>query len=166
MTHLLGVDPGKQGAIAIITNTGHLVDVVDMPDVTGAALGAAIRTLLDDWSPNEFAAAWIEEVGSRPGQGHMNVWTFAKNYGGLLASFGALGIPVHHVTTAAWRKTNRITTPASVPKDRKKAEGKRLSRQRATELWPEHAGLFRRVKDDGRAEAALIARHGLFVGEV
>jgi hypothetical protein len=34
---------------------------------------------------------------------------------------------------------------------------KGASRRRAIELWPERAQWFARVKDDGRAEAALIA---------
>jgi hypothetical protein len=29
-------------------------------------------------------------------------------------------------------------------------------------LWPQFAQMFRRVKDDGRAEAALIARYGAY----
>ena len=32
----------------------------------------------------------------------------------------------------------------------------------ATELLPDFADQFRRVKDDGRAEAALIARYGAY----
>ncbi len=151
--HILGVDPGKQGAIAILSNTGNLIAVEDMPDVTGAALGAALRTLLDDFAPLTFAAAWIEQVGPMPKQGVRSVWTFGEGYGAVLGALGALGVPVHHVTPAHWKRTQRVT------------KDKASSRQRATELWPEHAGLFRRIKDDGRAESALIARHGLYVGE-
>ncbi len=41
------------------------------------------------------------------------------------------------------------------------ASGKDGARARAAALWPEQAGEFRRVKDDGKAEAALIAYWGL-----
>ena len=34
---------------------------------------------------------------------------------------------------------------------------KGVSRRRAIELWPDHRKAFERVKDDGRAEAALLA---------
>jgi len=37
---VLGVDPGKAGALALVTTIGVLHDVIDMPDATGAALGA------------------------------------------------------------------------------------------------------------------------------
>lgn len=41
MTSLtLGVDPGSKGALALVASDGVLVDVLDMPDATGAALGA------------------------------------------------------------------------------------------------------------------------------
>lgn len=160
LTLTLGIDPGMKGALALLDEAGRIVAVEDMPDATGAALGAHLRWLLEDWSPHTIREAWVEQVQSRPGQGHMNVWTFSGNYHALLAALGALAIPVRHVRTPEWRKTAGITIPATVPKERKSAEGKRLSRQRACELWPTEAERFRRVKDDGRAEAALIARHG------
>jgi crossover junction endodeoxyribonuclease RuvC len=37
---------------------------------------------------------------------------------------------------------------------------KNASRQRAIETWPEHVRTFARVRDDGRAEAALLALFG------
>jgi hypothetical protein len=37
---------------------------------------------------------------------------------------------------------------------------KDVSRQRASALLPRHSGLWLRKKDDGRAEAALIAYYG------
>jgi hypothetical protein len=38
-----------------------------------------------------------------------------------------------------------------------KADRKDAARKRACQLFPQVAGLFSRVKDDGRAEAALLA---------
>ena len=37
-----------------------------------------------------------------------------------------------------------------------------IGRGLATELFPDFADRFKRVKDDGLAEACLIARHGTF----
>lgn len=156
----IGIDPGRHGAIAFLAPGGELLEVIDMPDATGAALGAHIRHEIAAHAPHHITAAWIEQVRSRPGQGHVNVWTFAEGFGAVLGALGALAIPVHLVTTAEWRKTNRIVIPASTPKDKRRTVGKTLGRQRATELHPHAADLFRRVKDDGRAEAVLIARHG------
>jgi crossover junction endodeoxyribonuclease RuvC len=38
--------------------------------------------------------------------------------------------------------------------------GKDASRARAMELFPDHLALFKRVKDDGRSDASLIALWG------
>lgn len=152
MNLLLGVDPGKTGALAFIDadDPSVLVDVVDMPDATGAALGALVRNLLADLAPHDVAAAWVEKVGAMPRQGIASTWRFAEGYGAVLGALGALEVPVHHVTPTKWKKAQRVTAE------------KASSRQRAVELWPNDAARFARVKDDGRAEAALIARHGYF----
>lgn len=142
----IGIDPGKTGAIAFLDPDGHLIDIADMPPATGAALGACLRELLADHSPHRITAAWVEQVGYMPGQ--RGGWTFAEGYGAILGALGALAIPVHHVTAAHWKRTQRVT------------KDKTSSRQRAIELHPDAAARFARVRDDGRAEAVLIARHG------
>ena len=64
---------------------------------------------------------------------------------GILA---ALDVPVTIVTPQAWRK--RVVV----------REGKDGSRERAMQLFPRQAAMFARKKDDGRADAALIAYYG------
>jgi crossover junction endodeoxyribonuclease RuvC len=147
VTLILGIDPGKTGALALLHGT-DLFDLEDMPDVTGAALGAAVADLIADLAPNEITAAWVEKVHAMPKQGVKSVWTFAEGYGAILGALGALRVPVRHVTPNEWKKAARL------PKD------KAAARQRACELWPAESSRFARVKDDGRAEAALIALHG------
>jgi len=145
---ILGADPGKRGALALVDLDGHLIDVIDMPDATGSALGAHIRDFIEDHGPHHVQAAWVEKVGSMPGQGHMNVFTFGAGYGALLGALGALRIPVELRTPNVWKKAMRCSAD------------KGSSRQAATQLWPDHARSFARVKDDGRAEACLIAEYG------
>lgn len=147
-TAILGVDPGRTGAIAIIDHHGQIIDIEDMPPATGAALGACIRSLLDDLASWTIDRAYVEAVHSMPRQGVRSVWTFAEGHGAILGALGALGIPVELVPPATWKKAMRVTA------------NKGTSRQRALELWPSEAERFRRVKDDGRAEACLIAEHG------
>lgn len=152
MNLTLGIDPGKTGALAFLDDDGNLAHLEDMPDLTGAALGAWVRALLDDLSPDTVTAAWVEKVGPMPRQGVRSVWTFGEGYGALLGALGAFGIPVHHVTPATWKKHFGLS------------KDKDLSRQRAVELWPADASRWARKKDDGRAEACLIARYGMEVG--
>ena len=149
---VLGIDPGKHGAIAWATGTGRL-EVHDMPDATGAALGALLADLILENRP---MVAYVERVGSMPGQGHMNVWTFAEGYGVILGVLGALQVPVVHVTPGVWKKAAGLIKR----KGETSAQAKTRSRQLAIETWPRCSHLFARAKDDGRAEAALIARYG------
>lgn len=145
---ILGVDPGRSGALALVALDGVLVDVIDMPEATGAALGTHVRHWIDDHSPHTIGAAWVEKAGSRPGQGVASTFTFGAGWGAVLGALGALEVPVELVTPHAWKKAMRVTAD------------KASSRQRAAELWPADARRFARVRDDGRAEAALIAEHG------
>lgn len=146
---VLGVDPGKTGALAVLAPDGWLVDVIDMPPVNGAALGATVADLLGDFAPDTIRTAYVERVHSMPKQGVATTWTFAEGYGALLGALGALRIPVVHVAPQVWKKEQGVTS------------AKATSRQRACEVWPTESKRFARVKDDGRAEAALIAHYGI-----
>jgi crossover junction endodeoxyribonuclease RuvC len=50
-----------------------------------------------------------------------------------------------------------MVTPRKWMKDLKLSGGKDANRQRAAQLFPAYAASFSRVKDDGRADAALLA---------
>lgn len=145
---VLGIDPGKTGALAWVRGEDLLL-VDDMPDLTGAALGARLADLLIG---TDVHVAVVESQVGRPGQSSSAGFKFGTNYGVILGTLGALGIRVTHVTPAAWKRALRLS------------KDKTASRQRAVELWPDRADLFARVKDDGRAEAALIAHHHITQG--
>lgn len=141
------VDPGAGGAIAFVNSIGELVDVVDMPmiEVRGKRrVSAAGLALIFKSRP--IGRVVIEGVGSMPGQGIAS--SFAFGYGaGLIEGVAAgLGLPVEIIFAAAWKRR------ANVPKD------KGAARQMAQRAWPGMADRFARVKDDGRAESALLAR--------
>ena len=143
---IVGIDPGLSGAIALLTDTGCLIDAYDMP-VIGKHINVAQLATYEGWrtTPERFHAI-IEQVASRPGQSSVATFTFGHGVGSIEAMFATLGVPLTRVTPAKWKKHYGLSSD--------KAE----SRRRATELWPDKASLFHRVKDDGRAEAALIGR--------
>jgi crossover junction endodeoxyribonuclease RuvC len=143
MTIYLGVDPGATGAIAAVHHDGFLLWVEDMPDPLH---GAAIRALLDDPMTFQDYVAAIELVGTRPGQGLASSGKFMKAAGLVEGALGYALIPYRLVTPGQWKKAMRVTAD------------KDTARTRAIELWPSHADSFKRKKDHGRAEAALIAR--------
>ena len=121
--------------------TGH-----DMPAADGHVSGALLADALEDVT--DLAVAWVEDVHSMPGQGVASTFKFGRSVGVVEGALSALGIPIRWVSPAKWKKA------MGLPAD------KGAARRRAIELWPDHAHLFARVKDDGRAEAALIAEYG------
>ena len=144
---VIGIDPGLTGAIAAVdADTGALLHVSDMPVYDGCVDAIAVAELLE---AENVAAVWLEVAQTRPGQGAPGVLRMGRNYGVLIGTIGALRLPLHHVTAAVWKR--RIGVGAD----------KETSLRRARELWPLHAHEFARKRDDGRAEAALIAVYGL-----
>lgn len=146
MTCILGIDPGLSGAIAFyFTDAPSRVAVEDMP-VAGKMVSAPILSdLIRRYGP---AIAVVESVGSRPGQGVSSTFRFGTAYGIAQGVIGALQIPIEFVAPQRWKKHFRL----SGDKD--------LSRSKAQQLFPACATSFSRVKDHGRAEAALIAKYG------
>lgn len=147
-TVILGVDPGASGAVAWVSDLGHLIEVRDLPHVKGEGMMPAV---LAAWlaSPDRRPIhAFVERVASRPGAGVAGMFNFGRGYGQIEGVLAALEIPVTLVTPSKWKGSLRI------PAD------KSAARARAAQLWPGLAGTFARVKDDGRAEAALIALYG------
>lgn len=142
VNRILGVDPGMSGAIALIGDDCALLGVRDIESADGAILAGHLVDVIVDWAPTH---AVIEGVHSMPGQGVSTTFKFGRAFGTVEGITAALGIPTELISPAHWKRL------AGVTKD------KASSRARAARLWPASRDLFARVKDDGRAEAALIA---------
>jgi crossover junction endodeoxyribonuclease RuvC len=150
---IMGIDPGLSGAIAIYdTATGELM-VEDMPTVEVTRNGKAKREISAQLLSEAIAAAYaqqayLERVGAMPGQGVSSVFSFGRSVGMLEGVLAALDIPTTIVPPTTWQRKVNVRG------------GKDGSRERAMQLFPKYAHLFSRKKDDGRADAALIAYYG------
>ncbi len=151
-SRVIGIDPGASGAIALLVQ-GVLVSVHDMPTVTvernkaqkRQVCPAGLSLLMQQLSPNK---AIVEKVGAMPGQGVSSMFSFGRSVGIVEGVLAAKQISLTFVTPQVWQKHSGA------------AKGKDGSRQRVMELFPRQAHLFARVKDDGRADAVLIALAG------
>ncbi|NBW67803.1 MAG: hypothetical protein EBR47_03690 [Betaproteobacteria bacterium] len=152
MRHI-GIDPGLSGAVAIISDDS--LKVFDMPIMTVDRNGKAKRQV----SANELAEllytfsgkdchVYVERVSAMAGQGVTSVFSFGRSFGMIEGILAALKMPVTFVAPATWVKGVG------------RGPGKDASRARAMELFPLQQEFFKRVKDDGRADAALIAHWG------
>ena len=147
---ILAVDPGASGALAFLDLAAGKLDILDMPTVE-VKRGAKNKTEI---SPQMLAAlirgraplvAVLERVGAMPGQGTASMFQFGRGVGMLEGTLAALQIPTEYVAPLVWQKAVGSR------------DGKDGNRQRAVELFPAYAGLFARKKDNGRADAALMA---------
>lgn len=154
---ILGVDPGALGAVAWVDEFGALIAVEDTPTVavrSGKTLKNRIAVLL-------FVAlvtarrpdhAVVETAGAMLGQGISSTYVFDHGAGLLEGALAGMLVPVSGGTPSVWKKSMKLTSD------------KGLARQMAMRFWPAMANRFAQAKDDGRAEAALIALWGLRSG--
>ena len=148
----LGIDVGLNGAIALVVD-GELISVVDMPTVTLDRNGKAKRQvsvpelvdIIKQFDPTE---AYVEKVFAMAGQGVTSVFSFGRSLGVVEGVLTTMKIKTTLMTPQIWQKGLGMTG------------GKDGSRARAMELFPDQTALFKRVKDDGRSDAALIALWG------
>jgi crossover junction endodeoxyribonuclease RuvC len=153
---ILGIDPGIGGALALLSDAGELVDVLDMPVLRDGPKGRAavngplLAEAIYRWHATR---AYVELVGARPGEGAVGAFSFGRSRGIIEGVLAAAGVPVEMIAPPAWKRAVGIGPGRAGAKD--------MARSEAIRRWPGKAGLFARVKDDGRAEAALIAIAGL-----
>lgn len=143
------------GAVGIIYEDESTM-VFDTPTVTIEKAGKSkrrpligemagiLRPFLDRY--NVFAV--LEDVHAMPQQGVSSTFTFGEGKGIWEGILGAYDITTHMVSPQVWKKN------LGLDKD------KNTSRIRAVELFPTLAPELSRVKDDGRAEAILMAEYG------
>ena len=159
---VLGCDPGMKGAIAILSDTGDLIDVIDMPvfEVVKRVAGKdrTKRHINVHAVGGVFAAAGaggrvvIEHVGPMPTDGASSAFQFGLAAGALHGAAGALGLSIETPTPQTWKKHFHLTAD------------KDQARQLATRRWPHMAEKFKRKMDAGRSEAALIGLYGIETG--
>jgi crossover junction endodeoxyribonuclease RuvC len=150
---ILGIDPGLSGAIAIYNIYTEELVVMDMPVVEMTRNGKHKRevspALVADVIAGKGAVrAYMERVSAMPGQGVSSMFSFGRSAGIVEGVLAAYEIPVTLVTPQAWMKAMAVRA------------GKDGSRERAMQLFPAYSTLFARKKDDGRSDAALIAKYG------
>lgn len=138
----IGIDPGKNGAMAIID--GDAIRLVPFSD------GEYIRQLFILHHNREEAFCALERVGAMPGQGVTSMFNFGRNYGFIQGLLSAHCIPYELVTPQKWKKALGVTGD----KNSSIAVCKRLfpgvSLKRTERCAKEH---------DGMAEALLLAEY-------
>lgn len=141
---IVSIDLGVTGALARHAKGGALDSVEDLAVADGVILPWSLRAQIDGCD-----AVIIEKVHAMPTGSKAN-FSMGTHLGLVLGVAGTLGIPVLQISPSAWKRTMGLTRPGK--------EGKSQARALASQLYPEHAEMFVRVRDHDRAEAVLIGR--------
>lgn len=156
MTNIIGIDIGSKGALALLSPAGELLEICDAPVLRDGPANrpnvnaALLAEIVYRWHATQ---AFVEYVGARPGEGAVGAFAFGRSRGVVEGVLGACGVPATFLTPSVWKRAIGIPPGKDGAKD--------AARSEAIRRWPGQANLFARVKDDGRAEAALIAVAGL-----
>lgn len=160
--YTLGIDPGIGGALVLLSPDGALAKSLHMPvqQVKGkTTIQAQQLAHFIDLYADDIKHAYIEVVTSRPRQAGQLLIGF--NAGLIHGILHAHCIRITQVSPSAWKGWFNIKRDDT----QSYRDMKNVSRALASEQWPDQADLFKRVKDDGLAEAALIALYGLNTGD-
>lgn len=138
----IGIDPGKNGAIAIMKDGEITTHVFDETAYIGL-----LRCVAEG---EELAGCCLERVGAMPGQGVTGMFNFGMNFGFIQGALSAFEIPYELIRPQTWKKEFGIT------------KDKNTSIQVCKRLFP-NVNLLRTEKctkpHDGIAEAVLMAEY-------
>ena len=109
----IGIDPGINGAIAILYNDTYTVK--KCPNTVHEMADDLV--LLKEMAPNLPMYCIIEKVHSQPGNSARSMFTFGANYGQWIGILSTLKIPYREVVPSIWMK--HFGSMPKIRKDRK-----------------------------------------------
>lgn len=152
-TAVIAIDPGIHGAIALLIE-GDYGDVCAMPFAPKRSGRNEVEVhelfdIVDDMAGRaEITRVLIERVSAMPGQGVSSMFSLGDSFGTARAVGSYFGHQVDFVMPHIWKKAMGLT------------KDKEYSRTLARNAFPLAREKLKRKKDEGLAEALLLARYG------
>lgn len=135
----MGIDPGQNGGIAVITETGDIAKLYPFSEEFLISIGQSFS-----------GKCVLEKVNAMPHQGVVSMFNFGMNYGFIQGVLKAYNIPFELVPPQKWKKEFSVTSD------------KNTSIEVAKRLFPQvNLKATERCKKDhdGMAEALLLAEY-------
>ena len=148
----IGIDPGVNGAIALISPKNGFVEFHDMPKIEFRKGRNKISAslLLDILQEDGLVErVFVEQLHAMPMNGSITTFPQGHSMGVIETAVALLRYPITLIAPAKWKTAQGLK---GAPKD--------ASRLKALELYPQTANDLKRKKDIDRAEALLIADYG------
>lgn len=142
---VIGIDPGKNGGIALMNDAYVVVDVVKMPQTN-----VDLRDTIEDMKAQGATVCYLEKVHAMPNNGAVSMFTFGQQFGWLQQVLADARIMTIEIPPNTWQKALGV---AGTGKD--KAEHKSLLKSKAQQLFPST-----KVTNYNQ-DALLIAYYGL-----
>ena len=142
MKTVIGIDPGKHGGIAWMTDGKPCVE--KMPDTLQDLWDLIVSISLNAETGGTGIHAYLEQVSSSPGMGVVSAFTFGNGFGHLEMALTAASISFERIRPQVWQKAMGCMTKGD----------KNVSKRKAQELFPQ-------IKvTHATADALLIAQYG------
>ena len=150
---IIGIDPGLNGAIAVLQNN-KIIEIHDIPVMTDGKknkrqLNSAqlVKLLKDNFQDETDTVVIVEQVNAMPGQGVTSMFNFGQTFGAIKGICAALNLPIFFVRPAKWKKHFELINSS-----------KDASRTKAIEMYPSISDQLSKKKDVNKSDAILIAR--------
>ena len=149
---IIGIDPGLNGAIAVLENNKvlNIFDVPVMPEgkknkrqINSAQLVKMLEEIIKNLDKNEVTVV-VENVSAMPGQGVTSMFNFGQTFGAIKGICAALSLPIFFVRPAKWKKHFDLINSS-----------KDSSRTKAIELYPTISDKLSKKKDVNKSDAIL-----------
>jgi len=141
--YIVGIDPGKRGAIAFLNKNTLEAEIYSMPQFV-----LDLVDILKSKQENIFFAV-IEKQQSFPKQGVKSIFNLGIHYGIILGILTTLQIPYEEISCHKWQKE-------MIGGNKIKGKTKEFSLKKAKALFP----YLDIGKDHNKADALLIAEWG------
>lgn len=144
MEYFIGIDPGKSGAIAVITKDKQIVELASFSK-------EEYLRILRHYGELD-SVCCLEHVASMPGQGVASTFAFGENFGWIQGVMEAMHCSYQLVRPRVWKKDFSLN------------DSKQLSTEACRRLFPDagdrlHKTPKSKKDDDGLAEALLMAEY-------
>ena len=99
--YYIGIDPGKDGALAMIDEDGNVCGIFPFSEVAYVSICYQMKGK---------CKCALERVSARPGQGTVSMFSFGENYGFIRGVLEANDIPYELVRPQKWKKEFGLTS--------------------------------------------------------
>lgn len=150
---VLGVDPGKGGAAALLgyeDTSFSLIDVTSF-EMIGDRIDTLVlkRWFINELDGEELALAVIEQVSAMPTDSRSGAFAFGRNLGAVEGMLRALPVPIVHITPAQWKRDLRMPVG-----------DKDGARQWCMDRWPMESAFLTKGRGQAYGDAICIGLAG------